>query len=105
VTDYETGYRNGESSLLADVSTLCEQLDIDVGDRHEFEAIRAEVERLKSVIERKCTPGPLTVREAYAIACNEVKACAREGDDPGDVRSNLMPVNHAARGADEAREQ
>jgi hypothetical protein len=48
MTDYETGYRNGESSLLADVNTLCDQLGIDVGDRHEFEAIHAEVERLKS---------------------------------------------------------
>jgi hypothetical protein len=51
---------------------------------------------------RRCLPGPLTVREAYAIASEEVKACAREGDDPGDVRSNLMPVDHADRGGVEA---
>lgn len=49
-------------------------------------------------------PGPLTVREAFEIASNEVQACAREGDDPGDVRSNLTLVDHAeAVAADRAR--
>jgi hypothetical protein len=46
---YEVGYKDGESSLLADVNTLCDQLDIDIGeDEHEFAAIRSEVERLRA---------------------------------------------------------
>lgn len=49
---YDVGYRNGESSLLADVNTLCEQLDIDVDDLHEFEAIRREVGRLRALVAR-----------------------------------------------------
>lgn len=53
----------------------------------------------------RALPGPMTVREVYAIASEEVKACAREGDDPGDVRSNLMPVNHRERGAASDRDE
>jgi hypothetical protein len=49
---YETGYRNGESSLEADVSTLCDQLDIEVDELHPIEAIRREIERLRGLDER-----------------------------------------------------
>ena len=51
ISTYETGYRNGESSLLADVNTLCDQLGIEVGDRHELTAIREEIERLRLEVE------------------------------------------------------
>lgn len=58
---YEAGYRDGESSLLADVNTLCDQLGIDVDDLHAFEAIRRAVDRLRTrkvfvVIEFTGTP-------------------------------------------------
>jgi hypothetical protein len=46
---YEDGYRDGESNLLADVSTLCDQLDIDVRlDEHEFTAITREITQLRA---------------------------------------------------------
>lgn len=49
---YDEGYRDGESSLLADVNTLCDQLDVELGeDQHEFDAIREEVRRLRRVVE------------------------------------------------------
>jgi hypothetical protein len=47
---------------------------------------------------RRCLPGPLTVRYVFQLVADEVKACAREGLDPGDVRSNLMLVDHTAQG-------
>lgn len=53
---YERGYRDGESNLLADVATLCEQLDIEVGDRHEFDAIRDEIELLRGRVAESFPP-------------------------------------------------
>lgn len=47
---YKVGYENGESNLLADVNTLCDQLGIDLGGRSEFEAIRSEVESLRAKV-------------------------------------------------------
>jgi hypothetical protein len=50
---YEVGYGNGESSVTADASTLCDQLDIDV-EGHPFDAIRQEVTRLRASGECCC---------------------------------------------------
>jgi hypothetical protein len=49
---YEIGYQNGESSLLADVNTLCDQLDIELDGRHEFDAIRAEINGLRAKVQQ-----------------------------------------------------
>jgi len=38
--DYDVGYRDGESDVVADLDELLDELGIDTGGRHPIEVIR-----------------------------------------------------------------
>jgi hypothetical protein len=99
--DYETGYQNGESNLLADVFTLCDQLDIEVGDEGSFEAIRAEVTRLRD------DHGDSMLQRQLDDATAEVARLAREVQqlrDLGSIWPLRQRLEDQRRQIDELRE-